>query len=269
MDENNSRLILESPQHIGTVLSQPLVNDVFHSVLDAHGGGSYLAKQSDYLDSVEHKDINGTHFLFKINLRRLDGTDNSLTGDTVLKIKIPWHNKEGGYRTRAFFFSTLPSSSLADTLSIDYYEYRGKEMDTLPLKDSIFAITKSMLPVFDGINDPDITLAGLFRTTDFENRYFKGNTLNLPIDPDRKIDSIGIEVEYVGGLDIAIDWIKILTPAADMVYKGMIDDTLANVHQSIFDTVTTPRYTDKGIRFPRLQPVHEYGIQHWAMVRFG
>ena len=166
-------------------------------------------------------------------------------------------------------FDEVPSNIANDTNHIDWEDNRGIIHNSTPTvaADEI-VITRNMLPLHSDSHGPDVTLICKF-TCDGIDTTVTNPMLKNGISAYPNIKNLGIEVEYLGVEDVAIDWIRLEMPGAQMLYEGMIDDAVVDHLEGFWQQVAVDSFMNKGIYFPRLHDRHEYpSMAHFGPVRY-
>ena len=226
-------------------------------------------KFETYKGTGQHDGFTGEKWNLSINLRRLKPhIDQSFNPtDTVLVIRLPYMAKDtfGILRNKYINFDKVPKTNVqTDTISLDYYQYRGYALDNITntTQQNQLVITKAMLDTNRAA--PDITISAHFS-------LFK-DSINLDLDLQKyynprfhpgfrdtahswrefeQIQNIDIEVKYYGNCDVAIDWLRIETDKAQDMLRGKFDDdgiaSGRNVIQSFLDTIPKIKHDGKEI----------------------
>jgi hypothetical protein len=215
LDENYSRLILykDSSYVNDTVLSDIWPQPYFETTEWGEKGGD----TDKYL---------GKKWYLAINLRRLNPDIDLLKDDSVvIKIKMPityWDNEEDYMIFRKLPVNhpdTLESLHFIDQDSASMYpfiEARGFAQHMTDDTSVVISITRNMIPNYNDTTE-NITLYAEFVTNNIQNRYFANEYQEFDI---KEFD---IEVEYLGKLDVAIDYIRIESFNAHMLMRGELD----------------------------------------------
>lgn len=238
-DENYNRLILHKSTDTGKVLADVWPKPEFITFNGNNQSAGYY----------------GEKWNLSINLRRLNTTENIVADDSVvLKIKLPYKSinkfrQDTIYTTIRFDY--VPENTIDSIVGWNYpnrNDYRGYEIkrhrDTTNIRDTVLRITRRMLNTNNSLKD--ITISSHFMTynqgiIEKDNPPFK-NSIN-----DYFIDSIDIEVEYKGLIDICLDLIKLESDEAYYISRGCLDSL------SILDP-NTPNERPESIN---LYPVHD------------
>lgn len=213
---NYSRLILYKDSNYvdSTVLSDIWPQPRFNS----HDWGERGGQTDNYL---------GKKWYLAINLKRLNPTtDLTKNNDIVLKITIPFKRWDDTLANIKFNKVPIKSSVTKEELlfmnpdSASQYPFivsRGyAQLMHIDTTETI-EITKNMIPTS---SDPteNITIYAEFHTNDEINPKFKKDDDFL-----ERIKDFDIEVEYKGGLDIAIDWIRVENFQGHKLNRGELD----------------------------------------------
>ncbi len=161
----------------------------------------------------------GRKWYLTINLRRLNPSiDNIINDDLVLKLKMPikkWNGNTSNIKFNKLPYNHQDSTENLDTFAIGSRGNYQKLYDVPPTTS--FYITNRMIPI--NTDAPDITISAEFLTNDSTQnnpRFSKEFSQFL-------IKEFDLEVEYLGNLDIAIDWIRVESASARILMRGEID----------------------------------------------
>ncbi len=236
---------------IGTILNDPT---------DENYSRFILFKDSNYVDSTVLSDIwpqphfktmdwagftragetdkyFGRKWYLTINLKRLHPDIDTLKNDdVVLKLKMPyksWNNLSGNIRFAKVPINHQDSIEKLHFINPDstslypFIDLRGwaqlMEVDTT----ETIEITKRMLPIYSDSSD-NITISAEFHTNGNDSTNFEFSKKH----EDFKIEEFDIEVDYLGGVDIAIDWIRVEEVYAHILMRGEIDIIPPNTSKS-------------------------------------
>lgn len=257
-----NRLELSVDSLVGdTVLKEPWMSDQFvYRIIPGQTDSTwYSPDYNSNLDTLRNLDFNGKEMFVSINLRRLDYSRQK-DDYNVLAIRLPYVLQNGG--TGKIQFQYLPDP---DSNAFIYLKYgRGIARNIISANNpDVVYIKRSMLPTF-AESTRDITISAKFISDNFYNRYFKPGKENFS-----GIDSLKIEVQYLGGCDVGIDWIRIECKVAQDLFRGLYDSSLvANAQRALTD-LTQQKFKDKGIRPLRFYTVDEVGPPWiWASYRY-
>ena len=211
-------------------------------------GDNYYHQGSDAVTTL----WNGRHWYLAVNLQRLDALDNVSDTAVVLTVKLPtvtYKNPADSMRRYSYIrfdsVSVVRSGGVYDTLRT------GRGLMDRALADSAnapdfdrqtFIIRRNMLPAWKADGSHDITISAFFTTIGGDPEYF--NPL-LRIGGYPNIDSMGLEVRYHGGCSVAIKWLRIETPQARKLFRGVLDTSLAARISYILDTLDARRAKSK------------------------
>lgn len=211
IDENYSRIVLKK--------DSSYVDDIVLS--DIWPQPNFRTRtHHDYAKGGKTDNYSGRKWYLTINLKRLNPLiDNAINDSVILKLKIPYTRWDTFIDTMKF--SKLPinhqdSTENFDSLALgDRGNYHKMEEVT---PTTSFEITNRMIPI--DIDSSNITISAEFITN--------GITPNNPIfskvySVSPSIKDLDIQVQYLGSLDIAIDWIKIEGPNARILTSGQVD----------------------------------------------
>jgi len=186
----------------------------------------------------------GRKWYLTINLKRLNPNIDTLKNDdVVLKLKMPYKRWDGNTGNISFAKIPINHQDSVEKLhflhpdSTSLYQFidsRGwaQQME-VDITETI-EITKRMLPIYSDSSE-SITISSEFHTNGepLSNYEFSKENENT------KIEEIDIEVEYMGGVDIAIDWIRVEEAHAHILMRGEID---------IIPPTTEPIPDDRGFK---------------------
>ncbi len=221
----------------------------------------------DSLDRLLNTDWKGVNFYFNINLRRLNTSDTLINNDTILEIRLPYTTDSAATFPRKFGFikfDSIPKSGYTDFYNLPNGRGLVREM-FLKKGDTVIFITRSMLPKGNETNK-DITISAFFVC---DNRIDEDKQHNYGLkgfpfaDPNEQIDSLKIEVKYRGNCDVGIDFISITTRPTRELLMGYFDNTIKNKMQESLDSLTTTKFTSKGIKPYRWYLVDEPPPLYW------
>ena len=230
-DENYNRLVLKPDLHTGdTILKEPWICDNLTYTGDGNAYNDSLCDDkynlNPYIDSVMRLDYNGREMYFSINLRRLDTVGIQDT-TKVLAIRLPFVSVI--YQVDSIYIDSSKHDTIVyDTIKVNRIDYGYINFSSLPMTNTndtiyllynrgiarkiydvsstnILYINRNMLPVG---TDRDITITAKFicDNNPTNNPHFKPPPNNYI--PPHSIDSLKIEVVYLGGNSIGIDWLK-------------------------------------------------------------
>lgn len=229
-DGNRRRIYTPSGTSAGTIiLTHPYPNDEF------------IGDHNPSINATQNK-FYGKELYLSFNLRRLD-TASGNPNDTVLIIRMPYTLKPGmgpmnGY-TRYTVFDSIPHDTAAPVQIVSEIAPYNRGLNTLLkniISDSII-ITRRMLPS----DDSDITYSAHCNLKADNNPptdgIISGNENHMlwsvsanPADTittkDGRIKRIEPEVIYKGNCSLAIDWVRLATPAAYELFRGDLDSAL-------------------------------------------
>lgn len=219
-------------------------------------GSSYIGYDKKVLDSawndnvlyhyIPNRNRNFMHFFnteklyFSINLCRAAGDSNIKDSARVLKIKLPF---KIGNQVRSIIFSKLPDDIANDNFeirnSLTPYQTRGYATNLYDQEDSIFYITRNMLP---NANIGNITISAFFYCVGYPNpTLYEKNQLHLN-------NKLGIEVSYLGNSDININFLNICTPNARSLYFGYKDTLIVQSAQADLDWYSDASFSSHGVK---------------------
>lgn len=218
LDENYSRLVLKQADK-ATYGGDRVLEDIWpQPYFDTRKWGLKGGDTDNYL---------GRKWYLVVNLRRLN-PDVDLTKDdsVVINVRIPytrWDNASTNMTfrklpiddpdsTEKLFFIT--NQDTAD--AYPFIEPKGyaqlMQVDT----STVMSITRNMIPTSSDESE-NITFYAEFVTTESMNSYF-GQDYD-----EKKIKTFDIEVDYLGKLDVAIDYIRVESHEAHMLMRGEVD----------------------------------------------
>jgi hypothetical protein len=208
-DENFDRLILYNEDSLRNqiVLAEPSLS-----------GNLYKKDGIDFT-------INNEQIFISINLRRIN--DNSDGDEPVLEISIPAikaildkDRKIVGYDSTTIKFDSIPDK-IKERIHLNDYNDRGYAMDidVAPPSTTVITITKDMINKSSSTIGNDITISAKFFCDQYHNYYLKPGSGTLTY-----IDTLKINVKYLGNCPIGIDWIRIENPRAQRLFRGGYDD---------------------------------------------
>ncbi|MBX3043101.1 MAG: T9SS type A sorting domain-containing protein [Candidatus Kapabacteria bacterium] len=256
---NFNRLIIDSTALIGQViLDKPWPPHQFTRFgwSKPNGVNAQKVRDSFLLDKM----------YLSINLRR---SSFGYSGDTVLKIELPFTMKEGP--SGFLRFATVPSNTITDTLELQRGCYR-KDVVAPNNNTRALIITKNMIP--QGNKDITISALILFNNEIGPEPEQIGNIqLNLHhpekehCDPNY-IDSIGIRVTYISDNPVMIDWIRLESPHAKEFLKGTFDNSIATHVQEDLNKYLDNSYQSRGIKLFRYNTIVEGGLFNWITEKY-
>ncbi len=194
------------------VLADPWPNDELFFV------GEFSGSQFD--------DYNGRRMHLSINLRRLN--DDPLLDDetVILRIRAPFITRDNN--TGDIRFLKAPHPTLFQSQN---HNNRGKVYPMADGETSEIEIRWGMLPTLSS-GDPDVTITAYFELP-FQsvNPSMRDRPLNIPIgvDPNDKLSSLNIEVDYNPVADIAVSWLRFETPHSQKLFRGDYDNLFRSI----------------------------------------
>ena len=208
--------------------------------------------------------LNGTRWYLAVNLRRANGLwdDSTAANDTALTIRMPYHtrrqdisiiyNPDSNRYDTIITYPKVYKSVRFDSVSVlttggggvrtdAAYFANGRWLDTklTATADSMFVIRRRMLPKYSDTSD--ITLAAFFSADppDSNGIYHTNRPFHLHGSAPAvgEVDSFDIEVRYHGKCDIAVNWVRLETPMARLVFRGQRDSLIAMDYMKDVDSV--------------------------------
>jgi len=201
----------------------------------------------------------GYDFVFSINLRRNDIRNNIQDNTPVLVIKLPYKTvSREGY----ILFSDIPTNIANDFEIITNLGIaRGRKQKKIHITtdlDSII-ITRNMLP----INNNEVTINAYFKCREgsiFENPKLAYTNGIFP--------KLGCEVRYLGGCDIAVDWVRVGSEASEDVYWGKYDSLFKAYTQYEFNFLNTPDFASQKSILKRFYLRDEGNCSFWRTAKY-
>ncbi len=239
--EDSSNPVFGFKYRRGTILSNS--SDVNYSRLilykdsvASYGGNTVLKdiQPQPHFVSRAAKDVSGQTDMYfgrkwylTANVRRLNPEiDNVINDDAVLSLKIRyWGQNVSGLMV----FDSIPQQDEDSIYFANYHQNRGKYQKMYESLSDSMLVTNRIIPVTS--ENSAITFSSCFFTvSEIEKNHDFGE------DPF-EIDSIDIEVNYFGNLDVAIDWVRIETMRAHYLLTGVADSMNRN---TLTSCVLTP-----------------------------
>ncbi len=252
-NENHERLKLGTAQKDSIVLTKSWINNQYYNKRDSL--------------HPEYATFDGTKWVFSINLRRLDITQNNTGATPILTIKLPYTKKLGGNGNIIFdSISTNINSNFLLTYSpdgtlIDTLGYNLKMTKIPNSTTSEFTICDSLIPDYNfWINNKrkDITINAFFICDGGRNSFLKKDEMDSTM-----IDSLDIEVKYHGNTEIAINHLRIATQEATKFFNGTNYDSYRIKTQKAFDSLYAQGYEIYG-----MYGQDEFGEEYFSAQRY-
>jgi hypothetical protein len=226
-DNNKRRVYHPSTTSAGTlILSHPFPND------------ELITDKSNSLDNSQNNSW-GKELFLSFNLRRLDTVAGN-ANDTVLILRIAYTTKPGMgplvTPTHYIVFDRVPhpTNNPTQITATRPPTNRGlaKPLQTM-ITDSII-ITRAML----GTAGTDITFSAHFNLKGDQSQPKNGldgaenhflwsegkSASDTATDTSGRIKRIEPEIIYKGNCSIALDWVRLETPHAQIMFRGAYDD---------------------------------------------
>ncbi|MCB9221493.1 MAG: T9SS type A sorting domain-containing protein [Ignavibacteria bacterium] len=220
LDENYSRLVLKQADKVSYGGDRVLEDIWPQPYFETRKWGLKGGDTDNYL---------GRKWYLVVNMRRLNPDIDIIKDDSVvINIRMPYTRWDSASTNMIFrklpidhpdsteklFFIT--NQDTADAYS--FIEPKGYAQLMQADTSTVISITRNMIPTASD-NSENITLYAEFVTTEDMNSYFAKSV----VDDPQFIKDFDIKVDYLGKLDVAIDYIRVESFEAHMLMRGEVD----------------------------------------------
>lgn len=219
------------------------------------------------------ENYNGQKLYLAINLRRLSATLGNVQDNTpVLRMRVPYRISPNALNNPSYiqFTALSPNTSTYSSIrpACSIAGNRGYAIEPIDVSGSVteFVITRNMLPKILAGNESSITLYAFMILDDISNAKLR---TEFEYSSTSRITELGIEVQYLGNEDVAINWARFETPAARALFRGEHDCTIRDALASDLEHLRSTAENPKRARIYRVYGIDECRPQQfWAMRYF-